>query len=412
MLIIPTAHSVSPATSSNALSVAAIGCRAHGGDFVSGSDVTLLESTFSLWAAPVDCMNKHFLTRMAIMLVLACAQVGAAPREESAADAAIFYPPEPNLPRLQYLTRFSSAYDVTAGKSGFRDFVFGGADKEEQAVNKPYGVAIHDGAIYVVDTRGSGYVVFDFERRKWRSVTGAGGGAMKKPINITIDDDGTRYVTDTQREVIIVFDNQDRFVRTLGQPGQFRPVDVAISGDRLYVSDIKNQKIHVLDKKSGETLLTFGEPGTGEGQMAHPMNLAIGPDGTLFMTDTTNFRVQQFTADGEFIRQIGSVGTSYGQFARPKGISIDREGRVYVVDAAFQNVQIFNDEGQTLMFFGGAGEQRDSFSLPTVVKVDYDNVDYFRKYADPDFEIEYLVLVANQFGLNKVAVYGFGSLKD
>ena len=67
------------------------------------------------------------------------------------------------------------------------------------------------------------------------------------------------------------------------------------------------------------------------------------------------------------------------------------------------------DDGAILMFFGQPGTKRGDFNLPTVVKVDYDNVEYFRKYAAPGFEIEYLVLVANQFGLNKVTVFGFGS---
>jgi DNA-binding beta-propeller fold protein YncE len=168
----------------------------------------------------------------------------------------------------------------------------------------------------------------------------------------------------------------------------------------------------VLDKLTGQTLFTFGEKGTDEGRLTHPTGIAIAPDGSVYVSDMTNFRIQQFNPEGEFIRAIGSVGTGFGQFARPKGVAVDREGRIYVVDAAFQNVQMFDDAGNVLMFFGGPSEQRDSFSLPTVVKIDYDNVEYFRQYADPDFEIEYLVLVVNQLGLNKVAVFGFGSLKD
>jgi hypothetical protein len=73
---------------------------------------------------------------------------------------------------------------------------------------------------------------------------------------------------------------------------------------------------------------------------------------------------------------------------------------------------MFNDQGQTLMFFGGPGNGRGNLNMPTAIAIDYDNVEYFRKYADPDFELEYLVLVANQFGTNKIAVYGFGSLKE
>jgi DNA-binding beta-propeller fold protein YncE len=357
-------------------------------------------------------MNKFISALVVFALSCAWGSSGAASKESAVDEPPIFYPPAPNLPRLQYLTRYSSAYDVSAGDSKFRDFVFGGEDKEEQVVQKPYGVAIHEGAIYVVDTRGAGYVVFDVANGKWRSVTGKGDGAMKKPINIAIDDDGTRYITDTEREVVIVFDNKDRFLRTLGAPGQFKPADVAIAGDRLYVSDVEHQMIHVLDKVSGETLFAFGEDGIGEGQLAHPTGLAIGPDGSVYVSEMTNFRIQQFTADGEFVRTFGSVGTGFGQFARPKGIAVDREGRVYVVDSAFQNVQIFDAAANVLMFFGGPSDQRDSFSLPTAVKIDYDNVEYFRQYADPDFEIEYLVLVANQMGLNKVAVFGFGSPKD
>ena len=336
----------------------------------------------------------------------------AAPDPNADEQEFLFYPPAPNLPRLQYLTKFSSAYDVSTGKSAFRDFVFGGEENEEQAVGKPYGLAIHDGEIFVVDTRGNGYVVFDFVNGKWRTVNGSGSGAMPKPINITIDTDGTRYVTDTQRELIVVLDRKDRFQRVLGKPGQFRPVDVAIAGDRLYVTDIEHQKIHVLDKGTGETLMEFGEPGSGPGQFVDPTNLSIAPDGTVYVTDTNNFRVQQFSPEGEYIREIGSIGMQHGQFARPKGIDIDKEGRLYVVDSAFQNVQIFNPEGQTLMYFSGPGNGLGNINMPTVVKVDYENVDYFRKYADPSFQIEYIVLVASQFGLNKVVVFGFGSLKD
>jgi DNA-binding beta-propeller fold protein YncE len=349
---------------------------------------------------------------LAALMVCTWGSPGAAAEEPAAGEAAVFYPPAPNRPRLQYLRKYSSAYDMSAKESGFRDFIFGGADKEEQAINKPYGVAIHDGAIFAADTRGAGYVVFDFARGALNTVRGTGDGAMPKPINITIDDDGTRYVTDTQRNTIIVFDSNDRFVRVLGSLGQFRPVDVAISGNRLYVTDVANHKVHVLDKLSGDTLFAFGNPGPGEGEMVHPTNVAIGPDGNVYVTDTNNFRVQVFTPDGDFVRKIGSAGTGFGQFGRPKGVAVDRDGILYVVDAAFENVQMFNEQGQVLMYFGGSGNGRGNLNMPTAVVIDYDNVEYFRKYADPDFEIEYLVVVANQFGVNKIVVYGFGSLKE
>ena len=74
--------------------------------------------------------------------------------------------------------------------------------------------------------------------------------------------------------------------------------------------------------------------------------------------------------------------------------------------------QILDETGGALMFFGGPSSARDSINLPTVVKIDYDNVKYFQEFVSPDFDVEYLVVVAGQFGLNKVVVYGFGSLRE
>lgn len=332
--------------------------------------------------------------------------------DEAADEQPLFLPLPPNEPRLQFLTKYSSALDVGSEKSGFRDFVFGGEDKEAQLVEKPYGLAIFEGAIYVVDARGNGYGIFDLANGRSKLVHPTGAGALVKPINITIDDDGTRYITDTQRDQIMVFNVDDRFLRAIGEPGQFKPIDAAIAGNRLYVTDAMNHQVHVLDKHTDEVLLSFGDAGSEPGQLFHPTNLAIGDDGTVYVTDTSNFRLQQFDADGEFIRVIGTQGSRPGTFSRPKGVALDREGHVYVVDAAFQNIQVLAPDGGAVMAFGEPGAERWNINLPTVVKIDYENVPYFEKFAAPNFEIEYLVLVASQYGLNKVVVFGYGELRE
>ncbi len=362
-------------------------------------------------------MNRHSLAIFS-PAVLAAVVLFAVPigvlRADSGDEAEeyLFYPLPPDLPRFQFLASFSSALDVSSGKSSFRDFVFGGEDKENHLVEKPYGVAIHEGAIYVVDARGPGWAVFDLANRKSAVVRPKGGGTLKKPINITIDDDGTRYVTDTGREQVLVYDGQNRFLRAYGEPGQFKPVDVAIVGDRLYVTDLMQHKVHALDKSTGATLLSFGGLGSAPGEFNNPTNLSVAADDTLYVVDTINFRVQQFTLEGEFIREFGEAGMVPGTFSRPKGISVDREGHVFVTDAAFENIQVFAQDGGALMFFGAQGGGRDSINLPTAIKIDYDNVAYFEQYIAPDFDVEYLVLVASQFGNNNVTVFGYGSRRE
>lgn len=359
-----------------------------------------------------QALIHRFPAALLVAMLLAAAAGSDALADDAEASDYLFYPLPPDLPRLQYLASFSTPLDVSVGKSAFRDFVFGGKNKEGHLVNKPYGLAVHNGAIYVVDTRSGGWGVFDLAGRKSRMVRPGGGGTLKKPINISIDEDGTHYVTDSEREQVLVYDADNRFLRAFGKPGQFKPVDVAIRGDRLYVTDVAHHQVHVLDKATGAVLRSFGEAGSEPGQLFHPTNLAFAPDGTLYVVDTTNFRVQQFTAEGEYIRGFGGPGSAPGTFTRPKGIGVDHNGNVYVVDAAFENVQIIAPDGGALMFFGASGAERDSINMPTVVKIDYDNVKYFEKYFSPDFAVEYLVFVASQFGVNKVTVFGFGTLRD
>jgi len=353
-------------------------------------------------------IREHFrppMLAIAFCIVLA----GLARADEGQESGPIFYPPPPNEPRLQFLAKYSSALDVSAKKSGFRDFLFGGEENEGHLVQKPYGVALYEGAIYAIDTRGNGWAVFDIAKKGSRFVRPGGGGALQKPINITIDEDGTRYVTDTGRKQVLVYGRDDRYLRALGGPENFSPVDVAVAADRLYVTDVGRHQVHMFDKESGQVLKSFGEAGSEPGQLFHPTNITITPGETLCVVDTSNFRLQEFTLDGDFIRTIGTIGTGPGTFSRPKGVAVDRESRIYVVDSAFENVQILDESGGALMYFGSPGAARDSINMPTVVKIDYDNVRYFEQFADPGFKVEYLVVVASQFGLNKISVFGFGA---
>ena len=58
-----------------------------------------------------------------------------------------------------------------------------------------------------------------------------------------------------------------------------------------------------------------------------------------------------------------------------------------------------------------AGYGPGDINLPADVSVDYDNVQYFQRYADPKFKIEYVILVSSQFGVNKINIYGFGRMQ-
>jgi hypothetical protein len=81
------------------------------------------------------------------------------------------------------------------------------------------------------------------------------------------------------------------------------------------------------------------------------------------------------------------------------------------VDAAFDNVQLFTRDGQLLLFFGKAGNKAGDLYLPAKVVVDYKNIEYFKRYADPAFNVEAIILVTSQFGGRLVNIYALGKEK-
>lgn len=317
----------------------------------------------------------------------------------------VFFPPAPAPPRLQYLTHFTGLKDIQK-QSSFNRFVVG--EWQNRVLDKPYGVAMADGRIYVCDTN-STVSVFDLVQRTFEPMAGAvGPGLLRQPVNITIGPDRVRYVSDPVRGQVVAFDANDRYLRAYGTPGDWKPVDAVPSGDRLYVADMRGGVVVSFDLASGEQVGTFGDKGEPEARLARPGNLAADKEGFLYVTDIARFQVVKFDREGRFQRAFGKLGDNLGHFARPKGLAVDRSGLVYAVDAAFNNVQVFTPNGRLATYFGGGGTEPGTLTLPADVAIDYDNVALFQGFAEPGFRIEYLVLVVSQFGERRVNVFGYG----
>jgi len=206
----------------------------------------------------------------------------------------------------------------------------------------------------------------------------------------------------------------------LGQHSKISPVDVVVRGALCYVTDDTSNQVVVLDKVTGQEIERIGlrrrragqvqpEAALPPGEFSLISDLALDQQGNIYVTDKAAARITQFDPSGVFRRTIGQLGDNIDEFVRPKGIAIDRENRIWVVDAATEVAKIYDEQAQLLLFFGLPGNEPGMMNLPATIVVDYDNVEFFQKYAVQGASIEFLVLVSNQYGPNKVSVYGFGT---
>src|SRR6266567_8121971 len=85
----------------------------------------------------------------------------------------------------------------------------------------------------------------------------------------------------------------------------------------------------------------WGSYGSAPGQFAYPRGLAVGPDGSVYLADFSNNRIQKFTNDGGFTLQWGSPGAGDGQFDQPQDVAVDAQGNVYTIEVNNERVQRF-----------------------------------------------------------------------
>ena len=92
----------------------------------------------------------------------------------------------------------------------------------------------------------------------------------------------------------------------------------------------------------------WGKNGTGNSQFASTDGLTVDKDGSVYVADTDNNRVQVFSATGTFLRKWGSIGDGNGQFHGAEDVAIAPDGTIWVADYGDSRVQQFKPDGTFL----------------------------------------------------------------
>ena len=93
---------------------------------------------------------------------------------------------------------------------------------------------------------------------------------------------------------------------------------------------------------------------SGPGQFSYPQGICADAQGDIYVTDTSNSRVQKFTSAGVFLEEWGAFGTGDGQLNyNAQGIAVDSQGAVYVADEMSDRVQRFAEATVSVLGFEG-----------------------------------------------------------
>lgn len=250
--------------------------------------------------------------------------------------------------------------------------------------NHPSSVTFReDGVAVVAAWHNSRVVAFDLEADQVSHIAGNGErafsgdegpaveAAFDLPSGVAFGADGLLYVTDQANQRVRCIDGE-QVIRTVvgnGEPrfaGDGGPASeaslrmevsqnadpggrIVIVDQKLYIADTLNHAIRVVDLDSGviDTLIGSGgraDSGDGPRQVSlfFPRDVAMGPDGDLFVADSENHCVRRLR-EGRMETVLGTCGEE-GQGAprgnpakvllnKPMGIDVGPDGALYVADS-------------------------------------------------------------------------------
>ena len=206
------------------------------------------------------------------------------------------------------------------------------------------------------------------------------------PNDMTVGPDGHILLVNAGKDEILLLDADGNVVRRWGETGStdgtfdFRrdPGDpfsagggVAAAADgSVYVADAANHRVQKFGPDEAFQL-SWGTFGDGDGQFLDPIDLAVGPDGTVYVVDDLRDDIQRFTPDGKYVQTIGRHGQGDGELNNTGGIAVGSDGTLYNADWGNYRVQAWDADGDFLWSLGSRGSGAGGFSSsPNAVALD------------------------------------------
>jgi DNA-binding beta-propeller fold protein YncE len=225
-------------------------------------------------------------------------------------------------------------------------------------------VAGENGAVWVLNrSDGEGGQI---RRTNWDDEDlGDFGSGFIWPVQMIAGPDDSLVVSDEGNHTISFWSKDGSKISSWGEEGSGdgqlnRPAGIVFDVDgNLLVVESMNHRVQKFTV-DGEHISSFGEFGDGDGKFNMPWGIDIDPDdGSIIVSDWRNDRVQKFTADGEYVLQFGTSGSGRGELCRPAGVSVDKHGDIYVADRGNHRILLFGQDGNFVdIFTGNAGLSR------------------------------------------------------
>ncbi len=205
----------------------------------------------------------------------------------------------------------------------------------------------------------------------WKA-TGPDGALI--PNNLARDPKGRIWAADPYNDRFAIFQPDGTFVEYWGQSGsgdgQFNLRrsngdgygSLAIEPDgSFYVLDVGNRRVQAFDANR-RFVRSWGSPGNGPLQYNDPVGIAIGLDGTVFVLDDVRGVIEHYARDGKVLGSFDAFINATDGFNTANGLAVDKDGNFYVSDIQPLQVERLDPKGKLTMTYGSQDAGPGQFS--------------------------------------------------
>ncbi|MBI3566552.1 MAG: 6-bladed beta-propeller, partial [Elusimicrobia bacterium] len=232
----------------------------------------------------------------------------------------------------------------------------------------PFGIVGPDGTVTAR---------FGASKGKGGDVTRASGGlAVSRKLGV--------FASDTPGSRLQHFSLEGQWQSNIGEAQGFfdskskegrmsRPAGVAINDEgTVYVADTGNRRVDAFSP-DGVFVFSIG-PKVGAYELQEPVALAWDKSGFLYFTDKTLKKVFKVEPSGAFLAAWGEEGDGPGQFKAPVSIAFDGRNYLYTLDSELKRVSVHTRDGKWLTDFFAGGRAERELVDPVAVAVQGDRL--------------------------------------
>jgi len=237
---------------------------------------------------------------------------------------------------IPYLQRTKAAPELPATVA----WIVGSRGSQQGQVDEPIGFAVTPaGDIYEADLGNARVQRFAADGTflaEWK------GTQLQQPTDVAVDSQGRVYVLDNAGAIYQLGPNGTlTLVLDLAPLGSYAPRGLTFDDarDRIYVMDTGKGRVLVLDRK-GNVLAKWGGEGIPS-EFVLGWGIGVDPQGDVIVAERGNSRVQKFSPDGVVLAHWMVKGDVCD-------LAVGPDGRVYITSGDRAKVWVYGSDGNAL----------------------------------------------------------------